>query len=104
MLYEAGQELGNIATEQLARNPVQRKQMQSMASTPLGGALAGDTGLAAAIMGDRDYSDVLAERNAEAIAEEQRALEEQQKAYKKRLRALSPVVRKDVDDYGFPIR
>lgn len=104
ILYQAGQELGNIATEQLARNPVQRKQMQSMASTPLGGALAGDTGLAAAIMGDRDYGDVLAERNAEAIAEEQRALEEQQKAYKKRLRALSPVVRKDVDDYGFPIR
>ena len=91
-LYQAGRGLSGIATEQLARNEAQRKQMQSMASTPLGGALGGDDALAAAILGNRDYSGVLEERNAEDIAA-QKAAEE--RAYRQKVlqdRMQSPVI------------
>lgn len=76
-IYQAGRAMGNVATEQLARNPVARKQMQSMSDDYLGGALAGDTGLAAQILGNRDYEDVLAERHAEEIAAQEEANRQQ---------------------------
>lgn len=91
-MYQAGRGMSNTAAEQLARNEAQRKQLQSMASTPLGGALSGDAGLAAAILGDRDYSGVLEERNAEDIAAQKAA---EQEAYRQKVlrdRMQSPVI------------
>lgn len=57
-----GHTLSDIAASNLARDPVQRKQMQDVTSTPLGGALAGDAALAAHILGNRDYEERLASR------------------------------------------
>ena len=58
-----GHRLAERATSDLARDPVQRKQMQAVTSSPLGGAFAGDAGLAAHILGNRDYEDTLMSRN-----------------------------------------
>lgn len=55
-IYDAGKYFSESATGQLAHNPAYRKQMQDVSSTPLGGALSGDTGLASHIMGQQEYA------------------------------------------------
>jgi hypothetical protein len=54
-IYQAGRSFADTAASQLAENPVVRSQLQNVSSTPLGGALAGDAGLAAHIM--NNYED-----------------------------------------------
>ena len=61
-----GQMITDYTAEHMAQNPEFRKQMMSTASTPLGGALSGDAGLAAHIMGGGDYSDALEQRQYES--------------------------------------
>jgi len=56
-IYQGGRELSKIAAGQLAHNPQHRQQMQDMSSTPMGGAMAGDAGLAAQIMGGHQYEE-----------------------------------------------
>lgn len=56
-IYDAGRYLSESAAGQLAHDPVQRKKMQAVSSSPLGGALAGDAGLAAQIMGQHEYDE-----------------------------------------------
>ena len=56
-IYQGGRELSKIAAGQLAHNPQHRQQMQSMSSNPMGGAMAGDAGLAAQIMGRHQYEE-----------------------------------------------
>jgi hypothetical protein len=56
-IYDAGRYFSESAAGQLAHDPAQRKQMQEVSSTPLGGALAGDAGLAAQIMGQHEYDE-----------------------------------------------
>jgi hypothetical protein len=58
----AGQQLADYATEHMAQNPQFRQQMLDVTSSPLGGALSGDAGLAANIMGNLDYSQALQDR------------------------------------------
>ena len=57
---------GQVLTEQtanyLAQHPEFRQQLSEMSESPLGGALGGDAALAAQILGNRDYSDVLESR------------------------------------------
>ena len=60
-----GKMLSEQAATYAAQNPEYTSQMRNMASNPLGGALAGDSGLASYILGDRDYSDVLKNRQQE---------------------------------------
>ena len=60
----AGQFLSQGSANAMARNPAYREQMQSVSQSPLGGALGGDAALAAQIMGNRDYYDVLQSRQA----------------------------------------
>lgn len=55
-IYDAGKYFSESAAGQLKHNPAHRQQMQDMASTPLGGALSGDAGLAALIMGQHEYA------------------------------------------------
>lgn len=56
-IYQGGRELSNMAAGQLAYNPQQRQQMQDMSSTPMGGAMAGDAGLASQIMGQHEFEE-----------------------------------------------
>ncbi len=81
-----GQQLAQGAATHMAQNPQFRSQMQDMSQSPLGGALGGDAALAAQIMGDRDYSDVLQSRQP---VEEQTQIEE-----KPAPRRISPLYQK----------
>jgi hypothetical protein len=56
-IYDAGRYFSESAAGHLSHNPVYRQQMQDMSSTPIGGALAGDTGLASQIMGQHEYDE-----------------------------------------------
>ena len=60
-----GQMLSEGSANAMARNPAYRSQMQDVSQSPLGGALGGDTAMAAHIMGNRDYSDVLRDRQTQ---------------------------------------
>jgi hypothetical protein len=60
-----GKMITDAATEYAAQHPEYTSQMRNMASSPLGGAFAGDSGLASYILGDRDYSDVIKNRQPE---------------------------------------
>lgn len=60
-----GKQLTDASTEYAAQHPEYTSQMRNVASSPLGGALAGDAGLASYILGDRDYSDVIKKRQEE---------------------------------------
>lgn len=55
-MYNTGKYLSEVSTGQLAHNPAYRKQMQDVSSSPLGGALSGDAGLAAQILGQQEYA------------------------------------------------
>ena len=59
----AGQGITYGATNSMAANPAFRQQMNDMSNSPLGGALGGDSALASQIMGNKDYSGVLEDRN-----------------------------------------
>jgi len=56
-IYQAGRGMSETATNQLASNPAYRQKMQDMSSTPMGGAIAGDTGLASQIMGQHEFEE-----------------------------------------------
>jgi hypothetical protein len=56
-IYSAGRSFSDTAASQLAQNPQYRQQLQSMSSSPLGGAMAGDAGLASQIMGQHQYEE-----------------------------------------------
>jgi hypothetical protein len=56
-IYQGGRELSKIGAGQLAYNPQHRQQMQDMSSSPIGGALTGDAGLASQIMGQHKYEE-----------------------------------------------
>ena len=60
----AGQQITEQTAQHMALHPEFRQQMNDMSQSPLGGALGGDAALAAQIMGNKDYEDVLRERNA----------------------------------------
>lgn len=81
-----GQVLTDQSAKYMAQNPQFRSQMNEMSQSPLGGALGGDAALAAQIMGDRDYSEVLRSRMP---VEEQTQIEE-----KPAPRRISPLYQK----------
>jgi hypothetical protein len=81
----AGQQITDYAAEHMAQNPEFRKQMMDVSSSPLGGALSGDAGLAANIMGNLDYSQALQNR----LPQEQTPVEEPVKQ-----RRISPLYQK----------
>jgi len=56
-IYDVGNDLSNASTLHLANDPAYRQKMQNMSSTPMGGALAGDTGLASHILGQHEYDE-----------------------------------------------
>ena len=67
-----GQAITEQATNYMAQQPEYRNQMINMSSSPLGGALGGDSALAANIMGNQDYSNVLQNRQPQEIIEEKK--------------------------------
>ena len=56
-MYDAGNYLSEASAGHLAHDPTYRQKMQDMSSTPMGGALAGDTGLASQILGQHEYDE-----------------------------------------------
>jgi hypothetical protein len=56
-IYQGGRAASEFARNQLAENPHYRQQMQDMSSTPMGGAMTGDAGLAAQIMGQHEFEE-----------------------------------------------
>ena len=79
----AGQGITYGATNSMAANPAFRQQMNDMSNSPLGGALGGDAALASQIMGNRDYSGVLEDRNPTTPEEEPAAAKPRSLLYQK---------------------
>ena len=78
-----GQAITQEAANYMAQQPEYRRQMMGMSSSPLGGALGGDSALAAHIMGNRDYNDVLQGRLPPEIIEEEEGPRRQSLLYQK---------------------
>jgi hypothetical protein len=78
-----GQAITQEVANYMAQQPEYRNQMMNMSSAPLGGALGGDSALAAHIMGNRDYADVLQSRQPPEIIEEEPGPRRQSLLYQK---------------------
>jgi len=78
-----GQAITEQAANYMAQQPEYRNQMMDMSSSPLGGMLGGDSALAAHIMGNRDYSDVLQNRMPPETIEEEEAQRPKSLLYQK---------------------